>query len=63
MRVIISKALQKRLERMSDNIIAKALLGRDTFSDAFSDEIFYLGVSTLDPNQISYIDKNKLEIW
>lgn len=57
MRVIISKALQKRLKRMSDNIIAKALLGSDTFSD----EIFYLGVSTFDPNQISYIDKNKLE--
>lgn len=56
MKIVMTKALQKRLMNMPNDNLAKNLLqGRK------SDEVFYLGVSTIDPNQISYIDKSKLE--
>lgn len=56
MKIIMTKALQKRLMNMGTDPLAQHLLKGMT-----SEEVFYLGISTIDPNQISYIDKSKLE--
>lgn len=56
MKIIMTKALQKRLMNMGTDPLAQHLLKGTT-----SEEVFYLGISTIDPNQISYINKSKLE--
>ena len=52
----MTKALQKRLMNMCHDPLASSILNGKR-----SDTVFYLGISTNDPNKISYIDKSKLE--